>query len=260
MRKLITILGFFLLTISVSGQIINASATYRARVSGEIVIPDSVQSGYYTRGWYEVGDGSATYMTLDGSVLTAWKDLSGNSNDLVNAAGTDRPTWDSGNLEIDFDGADDYLSDASFAYNQPITVYAVINIVAGATSDDIFRINTASNGKFQIQSGDPNNILILLGGGSFFSTGASAFAWDTYYIFRTVFNNDVSNGSKIQINANAATTGTLATASAIVFQLPSESGSTPQMSVKAVIIRTTLDDATTQTAIVNYLNAKYSVY
>jgi hypothetical protein len=259
MRKLLTILLLLLAVVAQGQMIIRANPFARAQVSSEIVIPDSVENGYYTRGWYEVGDGSSTYMTLDGSVLTAWKDLSGNSNDLVNAAGTDRPTWDSDNLEIDFDGADDYLSDGSFVYAQPITVYAVINIVAATTSEDIFRINTGTNGKLTIQNA-ASTVLIAYGGGSSFSTAVGAYSEGTYYIFRVVFNNDVANGSKIQINSGAATAGTLANASATVFQLPTESGACPQMSVKAVIIRTMLDDATTQTAIVNYLNAKYSVY
>jgi hypothetical protein len=79
MRKLITILGFFLLTLSVSGQIINASATYRAQVSAGgypeminhgdfagITQSSSVDGTYwYTGASWTIADGKAYYDDLN---------------------------------------------------------------------------------------------------------------------------------------------------------------------------------------------------
>jgi hypothetical protein len=211
-----------------------------------------------TKGWYEVGDGSATYMTLDGSVLMAWKDLSGNSNDLVNASGGDRPTWDGDNSEIDFDGSDDYLIDASFAYSQPITIYYLAELVDVAAGDDLLRIATSTSGKLNLAS-DGVTKFRLYGGGSLFDTPASYYSTGTYYIIRVVFNNDVSNGSKVQLNAGSAVAGTLATANATILEVPS-TNAYPQISVKELIVRTGVDSDGDQTLILNYLNSKYSVY
>jgi len=259
MRRFLTLIFLTCaLFAQVEGQAILPAGHFHRAVGSARTYLDVLNDGN-TKGWYKAGDGSSTYMTLDGSVLTAWKDLSGNSNDLVNATGTDRPTWDGANLEIDFDGSDDYLIDATFAYSQPIILYMVVRIDAAAVNDVFTRITTSTNGQWVVPA-DAATKMRLWGGGSFFDTGASFFGTGTYYIFRVVWNNNVANGSKIQLNAGTAVTGTLATANATLLEIPTTTGACPQVSIKELIVRAVSESDADQTLILNYLNSTYSVY
>jgi hypothetical protein len=208
-----------------------------------------------TKGWYEYGDGSATYMTDDGSVISSWIDLSGNSNHLVNASGTDLPTKDGTNSEIDFDGTDDYLADATFSYSCPTTVYLIARVNTWVSSENLF---TLSFMKLNL-SPTSATALAAAAGGESFQTGDSFYSVGNYYIIRSVFNNTEINGSKIQLNENSAYAGTLGTASYTYLRFPNESG-VSAISVKALIVRPVLDSDAEQTIILNYLNNKYSIY
>jgi hypothetical protein len=197
-------------------------------------------------------------MTDDGSVLTQWTDQSGDNNHIVNASGTDRPAKDAVNEEIDFDDTDDVLVDATFAYAQPITVYAVIRINTASNLDDLMAFATSTTLKIAIPDAT-NRTLRLWGGGSFFDTGNGIYPATTYFILIATFNNNVANGSSIQVNNGTAVTGTLATSSSTYIKITTETGANPGISAKEIIIRTTNDDATTRNSIRTYLNSKYSV-
>lgn len=260
MKKLLIIPLLLLSLLQVEGQIIRANPFARAQASGTVAVHDSIDSdAYYLHARFLYGDGSATYMTDDGSVLTQWTDQSGDNNHIVNASGTDRPAKDAVNEEIDFDDTDDYLSDGTFAYAQPITLYAVIRINAASNLDDLLRLNSSTTCKIQIADAT-NRVLRVVGGGSFFDTGSGAYPSSGYFILCVVFNNNVSNGSSIQVNGGSVTTGTLATASADRIEFTTTTGANPGVSAKEIDIRTTADGSTLRTAIINNLNSRYSIF
>jgi hypothetical protein len=259
MKRLLLIFLTCALFAQVEGQLIRPPFA-RAQVSGTVELHDSLDaSSYYLHARFLYGDGSATYMTDDGSVLTQWTDQSGDNNHIVNASGTDRPAKDAVNEEIDFDDTDDYLADGTFAYTQPITIYMVVRINTAANFDDLIRINSGTTGKIQIPDAT-NRTLRVFGGDSFFDTGNGFYPSASYFILCVVFNNDVAGGSSIQVNGGSATTGTLATASSDRIELTTTTGANPGVSIKELIIRTTADGSALRTAIINNLNSTYSVY
>jgi hypothetical protein len=229
-------------------------------VSAEVGIHDSIDAAaYYLHARFLYGDGSATYLSAADGYLTVWEDQSGDGNDIVNASGTDRPADDTANDEVDFDDTDDYLADGTFAYAQPITIYAVIRINAASNLDDLLRLNSGTSLKIQILDAT-NRSLRVWGGGSFFDTATGFYPASGYFILCVVFNNDVAGGSSIQVNGGAATTGTIAVASSDRIEMTTTTGANPGVSCKEIDIRTTADGSALRTAIINNLNSTYTVY
>lgn len=251
MRKLITILGFFLLTISVSGQIINASATYRARASAGTYL--TVLNDGNTKFWGMIGDGGATYLTLDGTAVTAWQDQSGNNNDLAQATGSRQPVYDSGNGEIDMNGdagTDDYLS-VAVTTDQPFTVYAVIRSNVRTNSHYLLYFNNISTSCVSV--GDADNIIRLV---SATTLTHSSAAVGSYGLITAICN---STSSYIQWNAASATTGDAGTNGSSIIRVGGASNSM-QSSIKEYIFRAGSDSEANRILIQNYLNSKYSIY
>jgi hypothetical protein len=257
MKRALIFLSLVLLPLISQGQmILNSRSNY---VQVVVVVPPAggapefLTTDGYTMGWYIA---TSANITLDGSVITNWSDESGSSNDLVNAIGTDRPTWDSGNEEVDFDGVDDIIVDDAFVYSSPIVVYMVINI--HQISRTVFRL--ANFGGGLVTTDVTNKYNIAFGGVSFGGTD-NEIVVDTYNIVRFVFNGDVSNGSSIRTNEGTLKVGTLGAASSAYFSLGGkDTDNTGNQSIKEIIIRTTIDDSTNNQSILDYLNTKYSVY
>jgi len=65
--------------------------------------------------------------------------------------------------------------------------------------------------------------------------------------------------SKIQINEETASVGTLNTNSTELIRI-GDAGTSNSFAIKEVIFRNTLDDSAAQLLVVNYLNSKYSIY
>ena len=107
-----------------------------------------------TIGWYVAGDGSATYVTKDGSdFVSVWKDLSGATHPLLQASGTKQPKWEADGIL--FDGSDNDLK-ATFTYNQPAFIYFVIKQVTWTSTDRFMDGATADTciiSQYQITSG-----------------------------------------------------------------------------------------------------------
>jgi hypothetical protein len=227
-------------------------------ISNQAVTPPSfLSSDTYTKGWYMYGDGSATYMSRSLGYIYKLEDQSSSGWDLISPA-TYRPVKDSVNLEIDFDGVNDYLENDAVSYTFPMTIYMVVAIHADGAGKALYRLGFST---LNIRTGSLHG-LTLMGGGEAFSTSDSYWTDDTYYIIRNVHNNDVSNGSKIQINANTAVTGTLGTESGYsILRIGSHNDDAASMSIKEVIFRVGIVDTDpNQTSVINYLNAKYSIY
>lgn len=78
--------------------------------------------------WYRA---SRIIGLADSDPVTTWPDLSGNGRDLTQATANMKPLWmatagPNSTPLVRFDGVNDQMRTASFAYNQPNTIYAVM--------------------------------------------------------------------------------------------------------------------------------------
>lgn len=249
MKKLLIIPLLFLF-ISLEGQIIRANAF--ARAQGSTRTYTDVLTDGNTKGWYMIGDGSATYLSLSGTDVTNWQDQSGSNNDLTNGTSAEQPDYDSGNAEIDINadaGTDDNLQKTSVAVNQPYTAYAVLrqNVRSNAKVMLYWNVNTF----LRMTASDANIELYL--GASLTDTHAAVGA----YGIVTIVGNGAN--SVVQWNAQTATTGNAGTTAGDVIRVGAGSNSA-QFSIKEYIYRAGADSESDRTLVRNYLNAKYSIY
>lgn len=210
-----------------------------------IIMPDG-----HTVGWYVAGDGSATYVTKDGSdFVSEWKDLSGANHPLLQATGTSQPLWEADGIL--FDGVDNHIRSGAFAVAPPFMYYIVMK-----------QISYTINRYFLSGIRSPTDLRNIMG-----QTGASPsigiyngvllassdFDMDTFAIIVAKFKGATST---LKIGANAEVsghTGNFIDGSGVTVGGISHSN----IKVKELIIRTNDDDTTIQTAIYNYLANKY---
>jgi hypothetical protein len=256
MKKLLLLITALFILASVEGQILRYSnytaPTPPEEPSGEF--PDSLINSTQVMGW---NIAAADSMTLDGSAITQWDDESGKNNHIVNALGDDRPTWDGTNGEVDFDGVDDFLGANPTDFNHPVTVYLVANIATRVTGKTVFQLGGPGSTRGRIYHGGSGSQTVLESGTLSLTLDAT---YGSYHIFTCVMNQDVTNGTIYQVDNGTAVTGTSSAGNTVTeFRIGTEYSLSNQ-SVKEWIIRKGADDETTRTAIINYLNAKYSIY
>jgi hypothetical protein len=258
MKKLLFLITGLLLFFSVEGQISRYPFyTAPATSSGSdttglnALLTDGETFGFF------IAD--ADYLDLTSSSIDQWDDLSGDNNHLLQSTADNKPTWDSANGEVDFDGADDEILDGSIsAHAQPLTCYYVIRVNSFTSNGPILTL--ASTQYLRFSSGNAETKLKLYGtDATIIQTGESFYSLSTYYIIRTVFNGTETSGSKIQINEATAYVGTLASNSTEFIRLGGSS-TYSGFSLKEMILRSSLDSDEEQMLVVNYLNDKYSIY
>jgi hypothetical protein len=203
-----------------------------------------------TVAWYDYQEN----ITKDGAnLVSVWGDKSGNSNDLLQAVGTNQSLWTSNGVL--FDGIDNFMKTAPFTLNQPESIYIVFKQKTWTASDRVFDANTASDG-FLDQIGTTPNIRTFAG---ITSAENSNLPLDTYGIVRVLFNG-VS--SKLQVNETTAITGDFGANNLGGFTLGARATGASQFSdieVKEIIIRKVADTTQNETTIYNYLANKYSI-
>lgn len=263
MKRLILI-PILLLSILCNAQFTKGGGMFLKTGSGFMTAPAVADTLTYqgvigdgnTVGWY-IAD--ADNLTVDGSNnITAWEDLSSESNDLSSEPGY-YPVWDSANEEADFTGLS-YIIKGGLTISQPLMIYMVV------------RINTIETNKYYIRLSDGSSLLGVYTFNSYpmlyAFDGISYIAIDsptsltegTYYIIRALFNGTTSNGSKIVVNEDTAETGTLYDHTVTTIGFAAGVGNDIKMSVKEWIYRNVAEDSDDETIILNYLNSKYSVY
>lgn len=253
MKKLLLLITALFILASVEGQILrysNYTAPKKDTLTYAGVIGDD-----NTFGWY-IAD--ADNITLNGSEVDYWNDISGNANHLYRAGSDQRPDWDAVNGEIDFTTIDE-LRKTSVVQSSPLTIYAVLRIDTPVAYSDLIVLAVDS---YYIRLRVPSltSAMSMTANTGYFETNTGFFSTGTYYILRIVVNDAVSNGSKIQLNENAAATGTLAAVTTDRIRIGGGAGTESTVSYKEIIVRANLDDADEQQLIVDYLNDKYSVY
>lgn len=147
------------------------------------------------------GDNGVTHSSNN---VSAWTKLSGTGmGDWTQSTSGNRPDWD-GSAGITFNGTSDFLQN-TYTYTQEANMYFVVE----------FKSNTASQffgGQLEtVYWGRSTGDVIAmganaLGGGSSFSSSATAPTENQKYLISITVNNA---SSSIQINNNSATTGSI---------------------------------------------------
>ena len=214
-----------------------------------------------TVGWYVTGDGSATYMTKDGSnYISQWNDLSGNGNHLLQATGSRQPLYNVAG--IIFDGAlstsGDYLA-ASFSWVRPSFIYAVIKVVTWVNARVAFDSYADTDRGAVVLSGpDSANAYWVIAQGLNFPASAVPMLVDQMNICRFLFNGA---NSFVKVNAAGQTgnPGTTYDINGLTIGTDRYHTSNSNIQVLEVICRSVTDAGANETAIYNYLKAKYGL-
>jgi hypothetical protein len=184
--------------------------------------------------------------------VTALGDATGNGNNLVQADTTKSPIWAS--TGITFNGTDQYMQDA-FTLDQPCMIYIVFKQVTWTSNDYIFDGNTDVSGVLRQRTATPG--LGITAGTS--SDADNNLAVGDFGIVRVTFNTT----DKLQVDLHDITiSGNYGAADMEGFCLGANGASHSlfgNFEVKEIVIRNQEDDATTQTAIYNYLKTKYGL-
>jgi hypothetical protein len=190
-------------------------------------------------------------VTKDGSdFVSQWNDWLGSGDNLTEGVGSNQPKWFADN-GILFDGLNDCLQ-GIFTYNQPEHIYLVFKQVTWTSGDRMMDGATNDSGSITQVSSSPN-IRALAGSPS---ANNSDLALDTFGIMRCFFNGA---SSKLQIDSNTAITGNFGASNMGGFTLGNRADGllAGNIQVKEAILRKIADTASDDTAIFNYLKAKY---
>ena len=256
MKKLLLLITALFILASAEGQILrHGNHTAPTPPVEDTLTYQGVIGDENTFGWY-IAD--ADNLTLNGSEVDYWNDISGDANHLYRAGSDQRPDWDAVNGEIDFTTLDE-IQKTSVTHNSPYTIYAVLKIDTPIAYSNLIVLATDSY-YIRLRVAATTSALSMAANAGYFETSSSFFSTGTYYILRIVVNDAVSNGSKIQLNENTAATGTLDAVTTDKIRIGYGGGNESTVSYKEIIFRANLDDADEQQLIVDYLNDKYSVY
>ena len=201
-----------------------------------------------TVGWYDFNVG----ITKDGSnFVSAWNSRIG-ANHLLQATGTNQPLHSASGVL--FDGIDNFMKAASFTFNQPEFVYAVLKQASWTNGDVLFDGNTASSGRLFQRSTSPN---LGISAPTNIGTDTNAIIGN-YVIVRVLFNGA---SSSIQINANSKTSGDAGTNNMGGITIGASGANLvfSNVEIKEAIFRKVADNSTNEEAIYNYLKTKYAL-
>jgi hypothetical protein len=199
--------------------------------------------------WYDFTDAST--LTVAGGLVSLWKDKLLSGRDLV-AAGTARPTL--GATGIVFNGTTNCMKAAAFVYGQPATIYFCGKQVTFDNSDRIFDGDVVN--KNNLHQFNPSPTINL----SYDNNTTDKLVLDTFGIVRCIYD---AGSSYIQVNNEVGDGGSTGLSTFDGFTLGARydglAGYT-NIVVKEIICRTVHDSAGDQTAIIDYLNAKYTIF
>jgi hypothetical protein len=187
-------------------------------------------------------------ITVTGSGVSQWDDVSGNDNHLLQAADAARPSKEADG-SILFDGIAHFLKADAFTLVQPETIYILFKQVTWTGSDRIFDGNLINTGTLQQFGVTPQ--LRLFAGSAF---GSESLTIDTYGVVTSVFN---STSSVLQINNDTPATGDVGVSNMGGFALGVSGGSTQHsnIQVKEALIYSEAHDATQRAQVINYLQS-----
>lgn len=225
------------------------------KVIGSIIVPGANPLSFSgLQYWYD-----ATQITpvADGTALSSWADLSGNSRTLTQATGSKQPKYKTARINskptVLFDGVDDAMATAGFSLAQPWHVIGVIaqpTFVANGRIMDGASGNTGGVANFAADS----NIQLYAGS---FGPMVAGPAAGTGFMFRAKFNGA---SSAIGIGTAAYVTGDASTGSpnGLVTGAIDSAGSAPNnVEFGELFAYNRILDAAEETALLTYLNLKW---
>jgi len=193
-------------------------------------------------------------ITKDGSDLVSrWDDFLESGQGLIQATGIKQPIWSVDG--ITFDGINDSMKTSGLNLNQPCTYYMVIKELGWTDLSRICEGNTDLVGNFRQYTTSPN--LRIYSGAGINPTVSPAIG--TKFIARITWNGATSN---IKIGSNDEQTGNLGANNPVEFTLAgnwSQENYFSNILVNEVIIRRIADSGVDNTAIWDYLAAKYGL-
>lgn len=151
-------------------------------------------------------NGSA--VTTDGAAVARWEDQSGNTRHMTQTTADSRPTLQNGATDtlngrgvILFDGTDDCLKTGLFTFDQPFTVFLVLNQVTWAGNDVILAGAVDETDRILQVNASPN-IGLYYGNFDGFRNGELLTA--NWGLVRAVVNGATS---AVAVNGNTAVSG-----------------------------------------------------
>lgn len=151
-------------------------------------------AGLAPAAWYRFGQG----ITSAGGLVSQWDDQSGNARHLLQAVGANQPTLQADG-SILFDGIDNFLQTAAFAFIQPVTWYLLARQITWTNGDHVMNGVGANVAIFQ-STASPQ-IQMFAGN----STAINAnWHLNTYNAVCAIFNGA---NSLMQIGNSTPTTG-----------------------------------------------------
>lgn len=237
-------------TLSLHGVIKGNRGTGQNAWTAESVLPAAITDGN-TVGWYLSQD--LTTITKDGSnYVSLWKDKLLSGNDL-GVIGGKTPLWSTDGILFVHTHSD--ILTKGFTWTQPEMIYIVMKQVTYQSTGRFFDgFSTVNLGAAISVTGTPKFAVYA---GSFLAD-CSDLAVDTWGILRVVFNGAsskliVNDLTPITGNAGASNMGGFTLGAAADDRLYSN------IQVKEIILRKVADSSGDETAIYNYLKAKYSL-
>jgi len=188
-------------------------------------------------------------ITVTGSGVSQWDDVSGNGNHLTQSADTSRPSKEADG-SILFDGVDNFLR-ATFTLVQPETIYLLCKQVTWTANDTIFDGIVTNTGRLYQVSSSP--ILLCNAGAPGIST--PDLTLNTYAAMCVLFD-EANSTNLIQINSSTSAVDTaFGTEGMGGFTLANDSGGArySNIQVKECIVFSEAHDAATRLQVINYL-------
>jgi len=187
-------------------------------------------------------------ITVTGSGVSQWDDVSGNGNHLKQGIDASRPSKESdGSLLLD--GADDFMKADAFTLVQPETVYLLFNRISWTISDGVFDGNTALS---MLLNSSPTTPSLALFAGTGNDPVTVAATLGSYVPLCAVFNG---SSSVIQVDSTTSSTGNPGASNAGGFTLGRRAGGAfGNIQVKEVLIYSTPHDAATRAKVIAYLS------
>ena len=228
----------------------------RADSFASLAVTNNILPAYGTDtvGWYDFTVG----ITKTGSLITNWADKLGSGRDLKQADTNKSPSLEA--TGVLFGGVDEFMKTDAFTYNQPATIYLVLNQKSWASVEAVFS-GTGTTSAYLYQDNSALNPQFTLNSGVNLSSSAGTeLALNTYGI--VIITVDGAN-SEIRVNALTPKTGNAGTNNLAAIWLGCRGNGAgdrfSNIEYKEVICRKVADDTTTKTTIYNYLKSKYGL-
>lgn len=204
-------------------------------------------------------DSSQITPVADGTALSQWDDMSGNSRHAVQATGTNQPTYQTleqnGRPAVRFDGVDNFMKTPAFAISQPVTSFIVMKrTTVGASEYIVHYTETAAGAAAELYNAAAGNDLKLYAGTAEVTvTGKTVTA-----IYSLLINGATSRGFTDGVGGTAGNAGTRGV-NGITLAATSTPGSYSDVDIFEVIIFNALLSDADRRAVENWLSQKYNI-